>query len=87
VDYVTFGDWIFFGLTVAGLFIYRAREPNAAFKVPGYPWTPALFVLAAAYVVVSVVVSNPKNAALGAALIATGVPVFFYWRRRGAAIR
>jgi APA family basic amino acid/polyamine antiporter len=87
VDYVTFGDWIFFGLTVAGLFIYRAREPHAAFRVPGYPWTPALFVLAAAYVVVSVVVSNPKNAALGAALIATGVPVFFYWRRRGAAIR
>ena len=84
VDYVTFGDWIFFGLTVAGLFIYRAREPNAAFRVPGYPWTPAVFVLAAAYVVVSVVVSNPKNAGLGAVLIATGVPVFFYWRRRGA---
>jgi len=84
VDYVTFGDWIFFGLTVAGLFIYRAREPQAAFRVPGYPWTPALFVLAAAYVVVSVVVSNPKNAALGAALIATGVPVFLYWRRRSA---
>ena len=87
VDYVTFGDWIFFGLTVAGLFIYRARDPNAAFRVPGYPWTPALFVLAAAYVVVSVVVSNPKNAGLGAVLIATGVPVFFYWRRRGAALR
>jgi len=87
VDYVTFGDWIFFGLTVAGLFIYRAREPHAAFRVPGYPWTPAVFVLAAAYVVVSVVLSNPKNAGLGAALIATGVPVFFYWRRRGVAIR
>ena len=81
VDYVTFGDWIFFGLTVAGLFIYRAREPNAAFKVPGYPWTPALFVLAAAYVVVSVVIANPKNAGLGAALIATGVPAYLYWRR------
>src|SRR5438309_10209188 len=26
VDYVAFGDWIFFGLTVAGLFISRARE-------------------------------------------------------------
>jgi APA family basic amino acid/polyamine antiporter len=99
VDYVTFGDWIFFGLTVAGLFIYRSRERGpkghgagseeraGTFRVPGYPWTPALFVLAAAYVVVSVVVSNPKNAALGAALIATGVPVFFYWRRRGPAIR
>jgi len=54
--------------------------------VPGYPWTPALFVLAAAYVVVSVVVSNPKNAAVGAGLIALGVPVFLYWRRRDALL-
>ena len=82
VDYVTFGDWIFFGLTVAGLFIYRAREPNAVFKVPGYPWTPALFVLAAAYVVVSVVVSNPKNAGMGALLMGAGVPAFLFWNRR-----
>lgn len=87
VDYVTFGDWIFFGLTVAGVFIYRAREGPPAFRVPGYPWTPALFVLAAAYVVVSAVASNPRNAGVGAGLIALGVPVFLYWRRRRAAIR
>src|SRR6266545_543113 len=82
VDYVTFGDWIFFGLTVAGLFIYRAREPNAAFRVPGYPWTPALFVLAAGYVVVSVIVANPKNALMGALLIGAGVPVFWFWNQK-----
>lgn len=88
VDYVTFGDWIFFGLTVAGLFVYRKREHGArsteqvSFRVPGYPWTPALFVLAAAYVVVSAVRSNPKNAAIGAGLIALGIPAFLYWNHR-----
>ena len=87
VDYVTFGDWIFFGLTAAGLFVYRAREargaaPAAGFRVPGYPWTPALFVLAAAYVVASAVASNPQNALIGAGLIAAGVPVFLLWARR-----
>ncbi|PYO89902.1 MAG: amino acid permease [Gemmatimonadetes bacterium] len=82
VDYVTFGDWIFFGLCVAGLFIYRAREPVTAFRVPGYPVSPALFVLAAAYVVFSAVASNPKNAAIGAGLIALGIPAFLYWRSR-----
>jgi len=77
VDYVTFGDWIFFGATVAGLYVYRARDP-----VRRYPITPALFVLAAGFVVYSVVVSNPKNAAIGAGLIALGVPAFLYWRSR-----
>lgn len=83
VDYVTFGDWIFFGLTVASLFIYRRREPvSTGFRVPGYPVTPALFVLAAAFVVYSAIASNPKNAAIGAGLIALGVPAFLYWNRR-----
>ncbi len=85
VDYVAFGDWIFFGLTVAGLFIYRARDRIAgagpvaggAFRVPGYPWTPGLFVLAALYVVASSILANPRNALIGAGLLALGVPVYF----------
>jgi len=97
VDYVTFGDWIFFGLTAAGLFVYRNRESGArsqgreppdsrllapSFRVPGYPVTPALFVLAAAFVVSSAIASNPRNAAIGAGLIALGIPAFLYWRSR-----
>jgi len=94
VDYVAFGDWIFFGLTVAGLFVYRARDrragvplpPAGAFRVPGYPYTPALFVVAAALVVASSIGANPKNAAIGTGLLALGIPVYAYWRtRRGAA--
>jgi basic amino acid/polyamine antiporter, APA family len=91
VDYVAFGDWIFFGLTVAGLFVYRARERRSgaapqpgAFRVPGHPWTTGLFVLAAALVVASSVGANPKNAAIGTGLLLLGVPVFLYWRRRSA---
>ena len=87
-DYVVFGDWIFFGSSVATLFVYRARERAAAapaplrFRTPGYPLMPALFVLSAIYVVVSSVGANPKNAAIGAGLIALGIPAFLYWRRR-----
>jgi APA family basic amino acid/polyamine antiporter len=83
VDYVTFGDWIFFGLTVASLFVYRARDVGvrSGFSVPGYPWTPALFILAAAYVVYSAIVSNPRNAAIGAGLIALGIPAYLSWKR------
>ncbi|MGH7613071.1 MAG: APC family permease [Gemmatimonadales bacterium] len=87
VDYVAFGDWIFFGLAAAALFVYRARDaaagaPGPAFQVPGYPWTPACFVLAAAYVVASSIGANPKNAAIGSGLILFGVPVYAFWNTR-----
>ncbi len=87
VDYVTFADWIFFGLTAAGLFIYRSRDPaggpgGAGFRVPGYPWTPALFVAAAFYVVLSSVLANLRNAAVGGLLLGLGVPVYRYWNGR-----
>src|SRR5256886_5462125 len=85
LDYVVFGDWIFFGLTVATLFIYRARDPTplpgphplageGGFRVPGYPWTPALFALAAAYVVASSALANPRNALIGSGLPPWGCP-------------
>jgi APA family basic amino acid/polyamine antiporter len=84
VDFVTFGDWIFFGLTAAALFVYRQRDQSSTpgFRVPAYPVTVVIFVLAAAYVVFSSIVSNPGNAAIGAGLIGLGVPAFLYWRSR-----
>jgi APA family basic amino acid/polyamine antiporter len=50
--------------------------------MPGYPVLPALFVMIAAYVVISAIWSNPRNAVLGALLIALGVPAFLFWRRQ-----
>lgn len=87
VDYVAFGDWIFFGLTVVGLFIYRARGGAApSFRAPGGIWVPGFFVLAAAYVVASSVGANPGNALIGTGLILLGVPVYLYWRSRAYAL-
>ena len=92
VDYVSFGDWIFFGLTVAGLYRLRAIDARrgaaaapAGVRVPGYPWTPAVFVAAAALVVASAVYGNPGNAAIGTGLLLLGIPVYLWWRRPGVA--
>jgi APA family basic amino acid/polyamine antiporter len=90
VDSVVFGDWIFFGLTVAGLFLLRRRHAvdrreAGSFRTPGYPVVPALFVAAALLVVVSAVRSNPTRSAIGAGLLATGVPVYFSFARRKKA--
>ena len=89
-DYVVFGDWIFFGSTVATLFVYRAREKRGegtppVFRTPGYPLLPILFVLSAVYVVASSVGQNLKNAAIGTGLLLLGVPVFLFWKRKTAS--
>jgi APA family basic amino acid/polyamine antiporter len=53
------------------------------FRVPGYPWTPGLFVAAAIFVVVSSVLANPRNAIIGSGLLALGLLVYWYWSRPG----
>jgi APA family basic amino acid/polyamine antiporter len=90
LDYVVFGDWIFFGLIVATIFAYRRRDARmgvtpTVFRMPGYPVLPALFVIVAAYVVVSAILANPRNALLGVLLIALGVPAFLFWRSQSRA--
>ncbi len=88
LDYVVFGDWIFFGLTAATLFVYRRRSgPPERSPVPLYPVLPLLFIAAAVYVVVSSIASAPGNAAIGVLLIGAGVPAFLFWRPRTTGVR
>lgn len=88
LDYVVFADWIFFGLTAATLFVYRAREPRdgpgryTGFRAPGHPVLPLLFIAAALYVVVGSIASNPGNALRGVGLLALGLPVYLVGRRK-----
>ncbi len=82
LDWVTFADWIFFGLTAATLIVYRRREATGThFLAPFHPWSTGLFLLASAYVVLGAIVSNPMNALRGTLVLAAGVPAFLWWRR------
>jgi len=87
LDYVVFGDWIFFGLNGVALFVLRRRDGDApiTFKTPLHPVTTLLFVAAAVYVVVGSIAAHPGNAIRGTGLLLIGVPIFFYWRGRAAS--
>jgi basic amino acid/polyamine antiporter, APA family len=82
-----FGDWIFFGLTAATLFVLRRRDGDApiTFKTPLHPVTTLLFIAAAVYVVVGSIWAHPGNAVRGTGLLLLGVPIFFYWRGRATS--
>jgi APA family basic amino acid/polyamine antiporter len=92
LDYVVFGDWIFFAAVGATLFVYRGTGTTgttgttgverSGFRCPGYPWVPGFFVAAGVFTVISTVVSNPLNALVGGAIIAAGIPAYLWWKRR-----
>jgi basic amino acid/polyamine antiporter, APA family len=83
---VVFADWIFFGLTVAGLFVLRPRMSGDrdGYRTPGYPWLPAFFVIVSIVVVFSSVLEDPVRQSIGAGLLLLGVPVYYLFKRRSA---
>jgi basic amino acid/polyamine antiporter, APA family len=85
LNYVVFADWIFFGMTVATVLIFRRtlpldERPPDTFRMPAHPVLPILFALTAACVVGSVIWSDPGSAARGALLLAAGIPLFYWFR-------
>jgi APA family basic amino acid/polyamine antiporter len=79
---------VFIGLAAAGLAVVR-RRPTAAggFRAPGYPLSPALFVLLVLAVVALIALARPLPALTGFALMLTGVPVFEALARRASGAR
>ena len=83
LTYVVFTGWAFYALGAASIFYYRRRAPDAPrpFRVPGYPWTPLLFILTAAAIVLNTVFLQPVQTVIGIGLVLLGVPVYWFWRR------
>ena len=84
LTYVVFIGWIFYALGAAAVIALRIKRPDAVrpFKVPLYPLTPILFVLAAAVIVINTIVSQPRQAMIGIAVVLAGAPAYLIWRGR-----
>jgi amino acid transporter len=82
VDYTSPAFWFFFMLTGISLFVLRFRDKDAVrvFKVPLYPVTPLLFVLACGYMLQSSLAYTGKGALVSVAVLAAAVPVIFISR-------
>lgn len=95
-DTLIFVSWFFYAANAWAVVVLRRREPNAPrpFKVPWYPLVPVIFVaFGLVYLVLTVcndvatyrkavAAGQPAfmNCALGAALVLSGTPIYFYYR-------
>ena len=82
--YVIFGQWVFFGLTVAAVIVLRRKQPDLPrpYRTWGYPITPIIFVAAALYISINSLVTQPVNAFAGLGIIVLGVPAYLYWQHK-----
>ncbi len=97
-DTLIFVSWFFYVANAWAVVVLRRREPDAPrpFRVPWYPVVPVVFVcFGLVYLVLTLgndvtafrraaAAGQPAvlNCALGLALVLSGTPIYFYYRRK-----
>lgn len=83
LDYVIFAALIFYILTMVALFRLRATRPTMErpYRAFGYPLVPAIYILAATGVALTLLVAKPVYTVSGLCLVILGIPVYLLWRR------
>ena len=82
VNYTGFAVVLFAGIAVSAIFPLRRRGGAAVrpFSALGYPWAPAIFVVASALMVGNAFWREPRPTAVGVGLILLGIPVYYAFR-------
>jgi APA family basic amino acid/polyamine antiporter len=83
-DMIIFSVFIFYGATALGVFVLRHRIPDVhrPYKVWGYPVVPAVFILFCVGLFFNTIITRPREAAIGLILIFSGIPVYFFLKRK-----
>lgn len=80
-DMVVFTTFLFYGLLAWGL-IKMKRKGVITAKVIGYPIIPVIVILFSAVLLINTIMVQPKQTLFGISLILTGIPFYFYFRRK-----
>ena len=88
LDYVVFSVLIFYVLTIAGIFVLRAKRPTAErpYRAFGYPFVPSLYIVAALAIMFVLLLYRTQTAWPGLVIVLLGVPVYLVWSRRSKPV-
>jgi APA family basic amino acid/polyamine antiporter len=83
LTFVVFTGWLFYALSAMCVFVYRKRAPHLPrpYRVTGYPFTPLLFVAAAAALACNSIARQPLRSLAGLFIVGTGIPAYLFWQR------
>ncbi|PYT29960.1 MAG: amino acid transporter [Acidobacteria bacterium] len=87
-SYVVFTAWIFYGMTVLAVMVLRRSVPDLPrpYRMWGYPVTPLAFAAVAFWFVINTIITTPASSLIGLAIVASGVPVYYIWRRKTSIV-
>jgi APA family basic amino acid/polyamine antiporter len=79
LDYTTFAIVLATMADTAVLYRLRQRRPDLPrpYRAWGYPWVPALYLVANAGVAIAMMIGRPLECAIGIGVLLAGLP--FYW--------
>jgi APA family basic amino acid/polyamine antiporter len=93
-DILIFVSWFFYGMSALGVFLLRnkMKEVQRAYKVWGYPFVPAVFVLFTTFFLVVTLVNDISHykdgqtqvihSVLGILITLVGVPIYYISRKK-----
>ena len=83
LDMISLVAVIFYMLTIIGIFILRAKQPNAErpYKAFGYPLLPALYIILGLAFCVLLLLYKPQYAWGGLIIVLIGIPIYFVANR------
>ncbi|MFL0245989.1 APC family permease [Candidatus Clostridium stratigraminis] len=76
--------WIFFVMTVAGIFILRSKHKDIdrPYKVPLYPVVPLVGIVGGIYILISTLITDTSSSLYGIVITLIGLPVYFYVKKK-----
>jgi APA family basic amino acid/polyamine antiporter len=88
IKFATFGSMVFYIVTIVGLFKLRKLRPDfeRPYKAFGYPIIPAIYVVLAFVICLSLIVFSFEDTFGSVLLILSGIPVYYFVFNKKQAI-
>jgi len=87
--YVVLAEFVFYAMSCGAVLRLRrtAADLVRPYRTWGYPATPIVFILFSLWLVGNTARAQPRDAAVGAVLIAAGLPLYFWMRKASHVAR
>jgi APA family basic amino acid/polyamine antiporter len=84
LEYIVSADLVLYMLMVGAVIVMRRKAPEIArpYRTFGYPYVPIVYLVIAGLFIIDLAVLAPSTSGIGYLLVATGIPIYFIWRKR-----